>query len=212
MARQLIVWRHGQTDWNIQQRIQGQTDIPLNKTGIEQAHEAAARLASLRPDRIVSSDLARARQTAEVLGSFADLDVSTDPRFREMNFGVREGLTQAEANERYPDEMRGVMRHDPDFQMTDGESYRQTADRFAAGLRDVVDAMRPDETAVVVAHGAAISVGVLSFVGLPGEYWKNLGGFNNCCWTVLEEGRLGWRITEWNAGQLPAPMLSDDDH
>ena len=105
MTRRIIIWRHGRTAWNLAGRVQGQTDVPLDDIGREQAREAAARLASLQPTRIVTSDLSRARETADELGQLTGLTVETDVRLRERSFGVREGLTMTEAWEQFPEHM-----------------------------------------------------------------------------------------------------------
>lgn len=207
--RQIILWRHGRTSWNASGRVQGQTDVPLDDVGMSQAASAAARLASLRPDRIVSSDLSRAYVTAQPLGSLADLDIETDIRLREMNFGGREGMTMAEAKVAFPDEMRRWLAGE-DVRMAGAETYADTADRVSSAIRDTAAAMEQGETVVLVSHGAAIRVGVCAFLGLPEDHWRSLGGFNNCCWAVLEQARGRWRIVEWNAGQLPEPVLSDE--
>ena len=75
MTRRVIIWRHGRTEWNLAGRVQGQTDVPLDEVGREQARSAAARLASLQPTRIVTSDLSRARDTADELGRLAGVEV-----------------------------------------------------------------------------------------------------------------------------------------
>lgn len=209
MSRQLILWRHGRTKWNATGRVQGQTDVPLDDVGMSQAAAAAARLASLRPDRIVSSDLSRAYVTAQALATFADLEVEVDARLREMNFGAREGMTMPEAKAAFPDQMRRWLAGE-DIRMDGAETYADTAARVSGAIRDAVDAMGEQETVVLVAHGAALRVGACEFLGLPQEHWRSLGGFNNCSWAVLQQSRHGWRIAEWNAGQLPEPVLSDE--
>lgn len=210
MSRQLILWRHGLTDWNARGLVQGQTDIPLNDTGRAQAAEAASRLASLQPVRIISSDLSRARDTATALADLTGLTVETDERLREMNFGIREGKTQAEAVEQFPEPMR-LWLAGKDVAMPGGESYAQAAQRFAAALMSITDAMAPHDTTVVVAHGAVLRVGTLCFLGIPPKHWSSFGGFNNCSWAVLERRRRGWVMAEWNAGQLPEPVMSDEE-
>lgn len=214
MSRQLVLWRHGRTAWNAAGRVQGQSDVPLDDIGLLQATEAAARLAMLNPFTIVSSDLQRARATAEVLGSETGILVHTDERLREMHFGVREGLTAAEAWETYPDEMRAWQTGD-DMRMPGGETYREAGARFAAGLDDIAARLPADRAAVVVGHGAVLRVGACTFLGIPQAHWRSFGGFNNCAWSVLEQVPVGdrqsWRISEWNAGTLPEPVLSDDN-
>jgi len=99
----LILWRHGQTDYNLQGRIQGRVDIPLNDTGREQARRAADCIAALGPTRIVSSPLARARATAEVLASLTGLSVEIDQGLAEKSFGDWEGLKAADIKKQWPD-------------------------------------------------------------------------------------------------------------
>lgn len=213
MSRQIILWRHGQTGWNAAGRVQGQSDVPLDDVGVAQASAAAARLATLNPTRILSSDLSRALSTAQALSDMTKVPVETDKRLREMAFGVREGLTSQEAWHSYPDEMRAWVTGD-DIRMPGGETYREAGKRFAEVLSEIATDLEPDRPVVVVAHGAVLRVGACTFVGISQVHWRSFGGFNNCAWSVLEESRFGdrqiWRITEWNAGTLPEPVLSDD--
>ncbi|MGH2930671.1 MAG: histidine phosphatase family protein, partial [Solirubrobacteraceae bacterium] len=99
-----MLWRHGQTTWNVEHRFQGQTDIPLDETGEAQAQYAARRLATLRPVAIVASDLSRAQQTAAALSMLTGLEAVADKDLRERFGGDWEGLTDDEIRERYPAE------------------------------------------------------------------------------------------------------------
>lgn len=213
MSRQIILWRHGQTSWNAAGRVQGQTDVPLDDIGIIQAASAASRLATLNPSRIISSDLSRAARTADALSALTGVPVESDRRLREMAFGLREGLTSREAWEQYPDEMHAWVTGD-DIRMPGGETYREAGERFAEVLTEVTADLNGDRPVVIVAHGAVLRVGACTFVGILHDHWRSFGGFNNCAWSVLEESQFGdrtiWRITEWNAGTLPEPVLSDD--
>ena len=214
MSRKIIIWRHGRTAWNLAGRVQGQTDVPLDDVGREQARSAAARLASLQPTRIVSSDLARARDTADELGRRTGVEVATDIRFRERSFGVREGLTLAEAWEQFPDHMARWLAGD-ESGIPGSESSVAAGERFTAGLHDHLDSLGPGETLVVVSHGGVTRAGTFSFLGLPRQAWESFSGLSNCSWTVLEERDaamgLQWRVVEWNAGTLPEPILSDEE-
>ena len=101
-ATRLIAVRHGETAWNVEARLQGQIDIPLNERGEEQARRAARSLADDRPDIVVSSDLARARATAETIASFNRVPLFLDPALRERSFGSFEGMTHTEVEQRWP--------------------------------------------------------------------------------------------------------------
>ena len=210
MSRRIVLWRHGRTAWNELGRVQGQTDIPLDDLGREQAREAAARLASLDPCWIVSSDLSRATETAGALAAITGLEVQLDPRLREMTFGIREGLTHAEAFEQHPEEMRRFA-EDPSLVLPGAESYPQVGDRVAAAIDEHCARVPPEGTGVLVAHGAAMRVCICRWLGFPPELWPRFSGFSNCSWAVLEDRRRGWCITEWNAGSLPEPVLSDEE-
>jgi broad specificity phosphatase PhoE len=210
VTRRLVLWRHGRTEWNALGRVQGQTDVPLDDVGRAQAAEAAARLATLGPCSIVSSDLSRAADTAAALASITGLEVRLDDRLREVTFGIREGLTFREAFERHPQQMQAFV-DDPTVVLPGAESYEAVGERVASAIDDAVRAIPADCTGVVVAHGAALRVGICSWLGFPSELWSRFSGFSNCSWAVIEERRRGWTITEWNAGSLPEPVLSDEE-
>ena len=211
MTRRLVLWRHGRTEWNEQGRTQGQSDIPLDEVGREQARAAAARLASLNPSAIISSDLSRASDTAAALASLTGLDVTYDPRLREVHFGEREGMRFEESMQRFPDQTRSWMRSEV-VRFPGGETYVETAQRFAEALRAVIAGMDEDDLVVVASHGGAMRVGTCEFLGIPTPLWTVFGGFANCNWALLRESRLGgWRVEEWNAGSLPEPVMSDDE-
>jgi len=212
-TRQVVLWRHGRTAWNVAGRVQGSSDIPLDDVGRQQARDAAEQLALLRPTRILSSDLSRALETAQTLGAVAGVEVETDERFREMSFGVREGLTWQQAWEQYPSQMEAWVQGD-ETQIPGSETHQMAGERFAAGLADRL-AERDDRVTVVVAHGGVLRAGTCQFLGFPLELWHAFGGLNNCSWSVLEQNAhedwMQWRLTEWNAGTLPLPVLSDDE-
>ncbi len=195
-------------------RVQGQSDVPLDDVGRQQARDAASRLAALRPHRIVSSDLVRASETARFLGELTTQEVELDPRLREMDFGAREGLTWSEAWDTFPDGMQAWVDGD-ETQIPGSETHRQAGERFAAALGDHLADLPPKGVLVVVAHGAVLRTGACAFLDIPEAHWSTFGGLGNCSWSVLEEWTRDdwskWRLTEWNAGTLPEPVMSDDE-
>lgn len=214
MTRRVVLWRHGRTDWNVAGRVQGQTDTDLDDVGRGQAVAAAARLASLEPVRILSSDLRRAHDTATELARVTGVEVESDPRLREMNFGAREGLTWRESWERFPDGMRAWLDGD-ETQIPDSETHAQAAERLVASLTEALATLEDEQTLVLVAHGAVLRVGAASFLGFPESTWRSFAGLSNCSWIAMEQiapqHDTRWRLTEWNAGTLPEPVMSDDD-
>jgi len=198
-----VLWRHGQTVWNFEDRFQGQTDIPLNETGVSQAERAARLLAALQPDAIFRSDLGRAAATAAPLARITGLPVTVDKDLRERHGGVWEGLTGPEIRARYPAEFQT-------WSPPDGETTAVVADRVCGALERIADSLPPGSLAVIVSHGAAIRLGMSKFLGLPQDLWDTLGPLSNCSWSMLGQRRGHWRLLEHNAGNLPEPVLSDD--
>ncbi|MER5324588.1 histidine phosphatase family protein [Streptosporangium roseum] len=203
MSRRVVCLRHGQTLWNAEHRFQGHSDIPLDETGVAQAARAASLLASLRPDMIVSSDLQRALTTASALGRVTGLDVAVDKDLRERGGGEWEGLTRDEIFAGWPREYAA-------WNAPGGEEVADVAERVSASIRRWAAELDSDGLLVIASHGAAIRLGISRLLGLPPELWSALGGLGNCSWSVLEEGRKGWRLLEHNAGTLPEPIQSDD--
>ncbi|GLW13126.1 phosphoglycerate mutase [Microtetraspora sp. NBRC 13810] len=203
MSRRVVCWRHGQTLWNVEHRFQGHTDIALDETGVAQAARAASLLASLRPTMIVSSDLSRAADTAAALGRLTGIDVVADKDLRERGGGEWEGLTRQQIAERWPREYTA-------WEAPGGEPVPDVSERVSAAIRRWAARLDEDGLLVVVSHGAALRLGIAGMLGLPESLWPALGGLGNCSWSVLEEGRKGWRLLEHNAGTLPEPVSSDD--
>jgi broad specificity phosphatase PhoE len=212
-ARRLVFWRHGRTTWNAEQRFQGQTDIPLDETGVAQAARAAKALARLQPSRIVTSDLSRARMTADQLSALTDLPVHPDPDLRETFAGEWEGLTRPELEERFGVQL-SQWAAGADVRPGGGETRVEVAARVVAAVKRSLEVVEPGQTLVVATHGGAARAGIGALLGLPPEHWAALGVLTNCAWSVLQENMTGfgpaWRLQEYNAGSLPVTALADD--
>jgi probable phosphoglycerate mutase len=156
--RRVLVVRHGETDWNRHGRMQGWAPVPLNRTGREQADRAGRYLArEFDVDRLVTSDLARTRETADRVVAHVDAPVESDPGWRERHLGVYQGLTRADVVERFPAFAIG----ETGFEAADrvpesGESLLEVHDRVVAAWRSLLDDGAGWETAVVVTHGGPI--------------------------------------------------------
>jgi 2,3-bisphosphoglycerate-dependent phosphoglycerate mutase len=147
-ATRILAIRHGETAWNVDTRIQGQLDIPLNDTGRWQAHRLALAIAEEGLDAIYSSDLLRALETAQAVASGSGKPIATDTGLRERGFGEFEGLTFQEIGERWP-------RRDPTFGPPGGEVLRDFYDRSVATVMRLA-AAHPGQTIAVVAHGGVM--------------------------------------------------------
>ncbi|BCT76453.1 phosphoglycerate mutase [Sinomonas cyclohexanicum] len=214
--RRIVFWRHGRTDWNAAGRFQGQTDIPLNDEGHRQAALAARRLASLGPDAIVSSDLARTRSTADTLASVTGLPVSVDAGLRETNAGQWQGHTFDAIRAMDPDALHLWEEGDVHTRAGGAETRLDVAARVHHAVDRALGDVPADGTLVVVSHGGAIRVGLAHLLGLPHGLWGALSGLSNCSWSILEErrpagdGTLRWRLGEHNAGTLPVPVTLEE--
>ncbi|MGO1285840.1 MAG: histidine phosphatase family protein [Brachybacterium sp.] len=180
----LILVRHGQTDYNREGRLQGQVDIPLNATGIRQAESLADTVAADPPAVIVASPLGRALETARIISRDTGLEVTTDEAFLERGFGRWEGLKGEEIKHRWPAEHADWRAHRPVLGL-DVEDRPVVGERVAAACRKLV-AEHNGGTVMVVAHGAAITLGITALLGLDTNGFRGLAGLENCHRSVLE--------------------------
>ncbi len=202
--RKLILLRHGQTEWNASDRMQGQLDTDLSALGRTQAKEAARELATREPLLIVSSDLRRALDTATELGNHAGLEVAIDPRLRETHLGEWQGLDHRQVDSAAPG-ARAAWRRDARMAPPGGENRVQVAARGVPVITELLD--RPDwqdRPVVLVAHGGLIAAVTAALLGLPVESWPAFGGLGNCSWVQLSAyptatGNPFWRLDVWNA-------------
>ena len=198
MTKRIVLLRHGRTAWNAAHRIQGQLQVELDDVGREQARTVAPAVAALEPALLWSSDLVRARETAEIVAAAAGLEVVDDPRLREFHLGERQGLTHQEYADRAPDEFEsfraGEWQHGPG-----AEKVQEVADRYVASLRDLARALGPGETGVVVSHGAATRVGAVAFLDWPLDCVRDLRALGNCHRVDLDEREAGrWAMAAYN--------------
>jgi len=209
----LVIWRHGNTDYNAGGRVQGQSDVPLNALGRDQAAAAAQALAALKPDALVSSDLSRAAETAQALAALTGLSVSRDARLRERYFGIWQGQLVTDIASRYPAEYARWRAGDPS-PGCEIEPLDDLGKRVAEGLLDAV-ALAPNGVVVVATHGGAARQGCGHLLGWPPEVTRTLGSLRNCHWTELRDHSTrtggpgfpvdpGWQLVAHNVGVVGA--------
>jgi broad specificity phosphatase PhoE len=150
---ELLLVRHGETDWNRERRFQGHADPPLNETGRTQARALADDLAGEAVDALYTSDLARARETAEILAARLGVEVVPLRELREIDVGEWQGLTWPEIEERFPEGARAWREQNHGWET--GETYEELAERVVPALRRIAVA-HPGGRAVVVAHGGTV--------------------------------------------------------
>lgn len=170
----LLLARHGQTDWNLEQRFQGQSDIPLNETGRKQAQALAERLSAESFNAVYSSDLQRAAETADIITQMSGYkpDLHPDARLREVNFGDWEGLTYAEIQTKYPDELAAWEKDLYKTAPPNGETLEELAIRVQSMLDDLRK-KHDRQNILIVAHGGVLQTLICLALKLPpAMYWQ----------------------------------------
>ncbi len=211
--RRLVMLRHGQTEFNAGNRMQGQLDTDLSDLGRDQAVAAAEVLAKRQPLLIVSSDLRRALDTAESLGERSGLPVEVDARLRETHLGDWQGLTHIEVDAAAPG-ARIAWRNDATWAPHGGESRVDVAARGLPLVKELISDQRewgtdePERPVVLVAHGGLIAALTAALLKLPVDNWPVLGGMGNASWVQLSGNSddddadfddIRWRLDVWNA-------------
>ena len=189
MAHWYLV-RHGETEWNAQERVQGQTDIPLSDVGRGQAARTAERLAAVGFAAAYTSDLARAQETARIIVARMREprpEVRLRPSLREISYGNLEGASWEEVR----------AHHDLDLKPNGGESYRELLERLGGFAREL-EASHQDEDALVVSHGGALRALAVSLLGLPQDaFWRMRGLLPASVSVIRHEGGFS-TLTAWN--------------
>ncbi|MGY6654906.1 histidine phosphatase family protein [Amycolatopsis sp. TRM77291] len=198
--RRLVLWRHGETDYNAAGRMQGHLDSALTPVGWNQARFAVPALARFSPDLVIASDLRRATDTATVLTEAIGVPLRIDKRLRETHLGEWQGFTGQQVDETYPGE-RARWRVDATWAPPGGESRVDVAER---AMEVVADLDRPNSDAgdavLLATHGGLIIALTAKLLGLPVPSWPSLGGIANCHWVELTRRDGNWRLAAYNAG------------
>lgn len=166
MSTQIILLRHGETDWNAQRRIQGQTDTALNERGREQARALVGATLGLQIDVLYSSDLQRARESAAYLADVRGLKVVALPQLRERHLGIFQGSTGEEAMARWPAEYTRYRQRDPARTLGDGENLQQLRHRVLSVCEELV-ARHAGEHIALVTHAGVIDIIYRHALGKP---------------------------------------------
>jgi probable phosphoglycerate mutase len=209
------VWvaRHGVTAWNAEGRIQGHTDVTLSEAGRRQAEALAERLRARPPARIVSSDLRRALETAEVVGARLGLLVETDRDFREQDLGRWQGLTGEEARARDPDLYAArFLARDPSARPPGGETRAELADRAWRAFHRHAAAGTPGPV-LLVTHGGVLAALLYRVLAIPLSAPRGFHLPNAALTTFVSDGAR-WRVGTMNdashvpreAGAAPFPF------
>lgn len=168
----LLLTRHGQTDWNIAGRYQGQSDIPLNQTGWSQAEGLAKRLSTETIHAIYSSDLSRAKDTAQAIAKFHQIEIQTDSRWRELSFGDWEGMNYKAMSAHSPDIFSKWMIDPQHISTPNGETLYELSERVKSTF-DEIKNKHNDQTVLVVSHSGTLQALLVTLLSVDlNRYWQ----------------------------------------
>jgi probable phosphoglycerate mutase len=198
-ATRLIAVRHGETAWNVDTRIQGHLDIPLNDTGQWQARQLARALADEPLTAIYTSDLARARATAQAVADATGAPLATDTGLRERSFGQFQGRTFTEIETEQPEQARRWRQRDPAYAPEGGESLIALRDRVT-GTADRLAARHLGGLVLLVAHGGVLDVlyraATRQDIQAPRTWQLTNAAINRLLWTENGLTLVGWADTQ----------------
>lgn len=210
---QVYLVRHGETVWNAERRIQGQSDSPLTEKGEQQAHQVGERVKHLGITHVIASDLGRTQRTAEIIADACGCTVTLEPRLRELNMGVLEkrpldGLTEEEERWRST-----LVDGTEDGRIPQGESMAEMAARMHAALNACL-ALPAGSRPLLVSHGMALGVLISTILGLPAHAERRLR-LRNCSISRVDHQRSAWLAEGWvvetagDVSHLDAPVLDE---
>jgi probable phosphoglycerate mutase len=191
----LCLVRHGETEWNAEGRVQGQTDIPLSEVGLAQARAAAEVLSQHDFSALYSSDLMRVRQTAEPSVRRLALPLQLDAALRERHYGIFERLLYSEVRTRFPEHYARFHSRDPGFDFDGGESLQAFFDRSLDAITRIAT-RHPGEQVLVFTHGGVLEM-VYRHARATGLSSARDFGVPNCGINWLEISSGGWEVSCW---------------
>ncbi|MGD9423586.1 2,3-diphosphoglycerate-dependent phosphoglycerate mutase GpmB [Pantoea sp. NSTU24] len=210
---QVYLVRHGETVWNAERRIQGQSDSPLTEKGEQQARQVGERVKQLGITHVIASDLGRTRRTAEIIADACGCGVTLDARLRELNMGVLEkrpldGLTAEE------EQWRATLVNGTEGgRIPEGESMTEMATRMHAALNACLD-LPAGSRPLLVSHGMALGSLVSTILGLPAYAERRLR-LRNCSLSRVDYQQSAWLAEGWivetagDVSHLDAPALDE---
>jgi len=210
---QVYLVRHGETQWNAERRIQGQSDSPLTEKGVQQAWQVAERARTLGITHVITSDLGRTQQTARIIADACGCDVMLEPRLRELDMGVLEKrhidtLTETEEGWR-----RTLVNGTEDGRIPEGESMQELSVRMHAALAECLK-LPAGSRPLLVSHGIALGCLVSTILGLPAYAERRLR-LRNCSISRIDYQESPWLASGWvvemagDISHLDAPALDE---
>lgn len=207
MSTRICFIRHGETDWNAGKRIQGQTDIPLNETGVRQALAMAFSAAHHEFAAIYSSDLVRAHETAKMLAQRRGLEVRLLPQLRERHYGIFQGITAAEGLQRYPEAHARYLARDPDYDFETGENMHVFAARVESAVHEMTR-HHAQQTVAAVSHAGVLDIVYRKATGRPLHTPRDFT-IPNCALNWFRFDEHGWHLEAWDDHHYLATVIKE---
>lgn len=212
MSTRICLIRHGETDWNLARRIQGQTDIPLNETGHAQARAMAGNAARYEFAAIYSSDLVRATATAQRIAEARGMEISTLPQLRERHFGIFQGITADEGAQRHPRAYAHYKARNPEYDFETGESMLRFAERVNAAV-ELMAGRHSGQTIAAICHAGVLDILYRKATGRPLATPRDFT-IPNCAlnWFRFETRNgdtPGWHLEAWDDRGHLAGVLTE---
>ncbi|HKN04524.1 MAG TPA: 2,3-diphosphoglycerate-dependent phosphoglycerate mutase GpmB [Buttiauxella sp.] len=210
---QVYLVRHGETQWNAQRRIQGQSDSALTEKGERQAEQVAKRAKTLGITHVISSDLGRTRHTAEIIALACGVDVTLDARLRELDMGVLERRNLDTLSDEEEGWRRQLVNGTADGRIPEGESMLEMSERMHAALNACLN-LPSGSRPLLVSHGMALGCLVSTILGLPAWAERRLR-LRNCSISRVDHQQSPWLASGWvvetagDISHLDAPALDE---
>jgi len=200
---EIILVRHGETEWNVKQVFRGRIDIELNETGIKQAELLAEYLTSTKIQAIYSSPLKRASKTAETIAGYHNLDVEITPGLIDFNYGKWQGLPHQEVKDKYKELYALWVSHPDRVKIPDGESLNDVRKRAMSVVGDVIAKYKG--TVVLVAHRVVNKVLICALLGLDNSHFWNIRQ-DTCGMTTFDYENERFILTRHNDTSYLKPL------
>jgi probable phosphoglycerate mutase len=192
---EIILIRHGETEWNLTGRWQGHADSPLSAMGVSQAQALSERMGKEDVEAVYASDLERAQHTARLAGSLANWTFTLMPELRERDLGVLEGLTTDEMLVKQPAVYQSFLHNGPDYQPPGGESFTQFSKRCSAAIEHLAS-KHPTGKIAVVTHGGVLGAIFRYVLNIPLDAERNFV-LLNCSINRIQKTEGGWNLISW---------------
>lgn len=191
----IYIVRHGETIYNQKGLLQGHLDSPLSSVGIDQMERAADILMNVKCEFIICSDLGRAVQSAQIVAKKSNLPIFSEPRLRERNLGIAQGLTSSEFADKYPLEYEKFNRGDQDYIIPGGESIIQRFTRSINCLQEIAEKYEGKKI-IVITHGGVLDGVFRKITGIPLTS-KRYFSLLNASVSTIEIFNKEWKLLNW---------------